>query len=221
MALIHEKIVAIMKNVGSIGKNKRNQQQGFNFRGIDDVYNTLHPLLSEHGVFTLPKVLESERQERATAKGGVLAFQRLRVEYTFIAEDGSSVDCIVEGEGMDSGDKATNKAMSVAHKYAMFQVFCIPTEELVDPDYESHSLAPNQQPRQPQQQQAVRPITDAQRKALQAFYSNNQERYPDRQARLDSLSKWCQRPINSMNDMTIDEASGLLDAINQEEQQNG
>ena len=38
---------------------------------------------------------------------------------------------------MDSGDKASNKAMSAAFKYACFQTFCIPTEEMQDPDAET------------------------------------------------------------------------------------
>ena len=46
------------------------------------------------------------------------------------------------GEGMDSGDKASNKALAVAFKYACFQVFCIPTEEMKDPDAECHETAP-------------------------------------------------------------------------------
>lgn len=44
---------------------------------------------------------------------------------------------------MDSGDKATNKAMSVALKYACFQVLMIPTEEMLDPDSETHEVAPD------------------------------------------------------------------------------
>lgn len=63
-----------------------------------------------------------------------------KIKYTFFAEDGSSVYAIVIGEGMDTGDKATNKAMSIAFKYACFQVFCIPTEEMQDPDAERPEL---------------------------------------------------------------------------------
>ena len=60
--------------------------------------------------------------------------------YRFVATDGSQVSCVVEGEGMDSGDKASNKAMAVAHKYALLQVLMIPTEEQKDPDAEVHEL---------------------------------------------------------------------------------
>lgn len=141
-ARIYSAITAVMRDVGAIGKDRHNQQQGFRFRGIDDVYNALHPLLAKHGVFSTTEVLDERREERTNAKGTVLAFVILRIRYTFHAEDGSSVACVVVGEGMDSGDKATNKAMAIAHKYCLLQLFAIPTEESADPDAESHTVTP-------------------------------------------------------------------------------
>lgn len=141
MSEIFKAIPAIMSDMDAIGKDQRNQQQGFNYRGIDQVYNALHPLLAKHKVFTTPEVMEKTRDERVNAKGTVLAFVTLRIKYTFWCADGSSVSCVVEGEGMDSGDKASNKAMAVAHKYALLQTFCIPTEDMPDPDAESHEIS--------------------------------------------------------------------------------
>jgi len=137
---IYKAMSAIMNDMAAIGKNQKNQQQGFNYRGIDQVYNVLHPLLAKHKVFTTPEVLEKNRDERINAKGTVLAFVTLRIKYTFWFEDGTNVSCTVEGEGMDSGDKASNKAMAIAHKYALLQTFCIPTEDMVDPDAEVHQI---------------------------------------------------------------------------------
>ena len=134
MGNIYQAITDIMSEGYAITKDKRNAQQGFQYRGIDDVLNTFQPLLAKHHVFVVPEVLDQQRQERTTGKGGSLLYSLLRMRYTFYAEDGSSVSAVVVGEGMDSGDKASNKAMSVAIKYAMFQVFCIPTEEMQDPD---------------------------------------------------------------------------------------
>ena len=118
----------------AISKDKTNKQQGFKYRGIDDVMNTFYPLLSKHKVFIVPEVLEQTREERVSKQGGTLLYSILKIKYTFYAEDGSSVSAIVVGEGMDSADKASNKAMAIGMKYAMFQVFCIPTEEMPDPD---------------------------------------------------------------------------------------
>lgn len=131
---IYESITSIMSEGYTITKDKKNQQQGFKYRGIDDVMNTFFPLLSKHHVFCVPEVLDCKREERQTNKGGNLIYSILTIRYTFYADDGSSVSAVVVGEGMDSGDKASNKALAVGMKYAMFQVFCIPTEEFVDPD---------------------------------------------------------------------------------------
>ena len=136
--MIHKAIIAIMEEIGAIGKNQENTQQHFKYRGIDDVMNALHPLLVKHKVFLVPEILEQTREERKTKSGGNLIYSVCKIKYTFYAEDGSKFESIVVGEGMDSGDKATNKAMAIAFKYVCFQVFCIPTGE--DPDSESHEL---------------------------------------------------------------------------------
>lgn len=131
-----------MADITAIGKDKRNAQQGFNFCGIDDVMNVMKPILSRHQVFTVPEVLEQVREVKASAKGGERRYSLLRVRFRFYAPDGSHVDAVTQGEGMDSGNKASNKAsnkaMAIAYKYALFQVFCIPTEEMIAPDAESH-----------------------------------------------------------------------------------
>ena len=153
MAGIHEAIVSIMQKGYAITKDKKNAQQGFKYRGIDDVMNVFQPLLAEAGIFPVPQVLEEKREERTTSKGGNLIYSILKIKYTFYAKDGSSVDAVVIGEGMDSGDKASNKAMAVGMKYAMFQTFCIPTEETPDPDAETPppSAPKREAPKAPEQ----------------------------------------------------------------------
>lgn len=133
---IFETIDLIMKEVPAIGKTKQNTKQNYKFRGIDDVMNKLQPIFAKYKLFVVPEVLEQTREERKTSMGGTLLYSICKIKYTFYAEDGSHVEATVIGEGMDSGDKASNKAMAIAFKYALFQVFCIPTEELKDPDKE-------------------------------------------------------------------------------------
>ena len=135
--MIYKAVSKAMAEIGAIGKDKRNQQQGFQYRGIDDVMNALYPVLISNGLFLTPEVLEHHREERQTQRGGNLIYSVMKIRYTLYAEDGSNVSAVVIGEGMDSADKSSNKAMSVAMKYAMFQLFCIPTEEMIDPDAES------------------------------------------------------------------------------------
>ena len=155
---IYETINAVMGDIDAIGKNKKNTQQNFMYRGIDDVMNALSPAFIKHRLFIVPEVLDQCREERQTAKGNNLIYSICRVKYTFYAEDGSSIEAIVVGEGMDSGDKASNKALAVAFKYACFQVFCIPTEEMKDPDAESHETAPKNGPASQEQKKTIENI---------------------------------------------------------------
>lgn len=134
---IYESITKIMEEIPAIGKDQTNKTQGFKYRGIDNVMNTLQPLLSKNKVFIVPQILEQTREERTTNKGGNLIYSICKIKYIFYAEDGTYIEAVTVGEGMDSGDKATNKAMAIAMKYALFQVFCIPTEEMKDPDGET------------------------------------------------------------------------------------
>lgn len=132
----------VMREITSIGKNSKNTAQGFKFRGIDAVYNELHGLLAKHGIITLPQAGTPITEERINKNGTTLRFVQLPMSYVFVHEDGSSMQCHVIGEGMDSGDKATNKAMAIAHKYALLQTFLIPTEDQVDPDAETYEVQP-------------------------------------------------------------------------------
>ncbi len=135
------KVQSAMSQTG-ISKDRKNAQQGYSFRGIDDVYNALAPLLSQHGLCILPRVLSRECVERTSAKGGVLFYVTVEAEFDFVcAEDGSKHTVKTYGEAMDSGDKATNKAMSAAYKYAAFQAFSIPTEGDNDADAVTHQVA--------------------------------------------------------------------------------
>lgn len=136
-------IAAVMGDIGreGIGKNRKNQGQGFNFRGIDDVYNGLNQLLAKHGLVVIPRMTERDLQERTTAKGGIMFYVTVTAEFDLVAAaDGSMHTARAYGEAMDSADKATNKAMSAAFKYMAFQVFCIPVEGQDDAD--AHSPEP-------------------------------------------------------------------------------
>jgi len=130
---VQQRLINIMAEAKAIGKDSRNQSQGFNFRGIDAVMNHLHPLFAKHGVIILPEVLAERTEERLTKSGGNLIYRVLTVRFHFTASDGSSVCSTVIGEGMDSGDKAANKAMAVALKYALTQMLLLPYDEK-DPD---------------------------------------------------------------------------------------
>lgn len=138
---IYKAISGVIADIGAVGKDGMNTQQKYRFRSIDDVYNVLNPALAKNKVFIVPEILEERREIRNMKSGAECTFVICKIKYTFYAEDGSFIEAIVIGEGMDYGDKATNKAMAIGYKYVCFQVFCIPTEDLTDdPDKESPEL---------------------------------------------------------------------------------
>ena len=148
--LVYKAITAVMAEMAKegISKDRRNQQQGYSFRGIDDVYNALSPIMAKHGLCMLPRMLSREMTERVTAKGSTLFYTVVEAEFDLVAaEDGSMHTIRAYGEAMDSADKSTNKAMSAAYKYAAMQAFCIPTEGDHDADATTHEVAP--QPKAP------------------------------------------------------------------------
>lgn len=126
-----------------IAKGRKNQSQGYAFRGIDDVYAALAPHLAAQRLCILPRVMERTVLEKETKSGGNLFYTSLKVEFDFVAvEDGSKHTICTVGEAMDSGDKSSNKAMSAAYKYACFLAFAIPTEGDNDADATTHEVSP-------------------------------------------------------------------------------
>lgn len=135
---VHQALRDVMKNVGAIAKTDRNQSQGFNFRGIDSVVNAVAPALQKAGVIVTPEVLDYKYEtveigRNRTAMGHV----KLQVAYTFYGPEGDFIVTVVASEAMDSGDKASAKAMSVAFRTALLQTLCLPTDE-IDPDASSY-----------------------------------------------------------------------------------
>lgn len=138
-----------------IAKGRKNQQQGYAFRGIDDVYGALAPHLAANGLCIIPRVVHHEIIERQTKAGGALFYTTLKVEFDFVAvADGSKHTACTIGEAMDSGDKSSNKAMSAAYKYACFLTFAIPTEGENDADSVTH---PTIEPAKNTVSEAMRP----------------------------------------------------------------
>lgn len=166
-------VMAVMAKEG-ISKDRKNQQQGYNFRGIDDVYNALGKVMAENGLVILPRVVAKEREERTTSKGGMLMYTVLTVEFDLVSsEDGSKHTVCMVGEAMDSADKSSNKAQSAALKYAALQVFMIPTEGDNDADATTHEVSSNHgkadAQKQPTKNDAARGVYDALQKQMRGI----------------------------------------------------
>lgn len=137
---IYKSILAIMSEIGAIEKTRSGDGIKYNFRGVEDVLYCFHPLLIKHNVFCAPKVIR-ESSETFLNKNGNTSFRvSLTIEHVFYSDDGSSVSATTTGEGIDTSDKATNKAMSAAFKYAFFELFCVPTAAVEDSDYTNSSI---------------------------------------------------------------------------------
>lgn len=144
---VNAQLVNVTRRIAKegIGKTRKNAQQGYNFRGVDEVMNAFAPILADEGLFLRPRFTEREVAERINKNGNALFYVTVRGEFDFSNESGETVTVgPFYGEAMDSGDKATNKAMATAFKYAMFQTFCVPLEGVTggDADLETHEVAP-------------------------------------------------------------------------------
>ena len=167
---VYRAISEVMQAVASqgIAKTRRNQQQGYDFRGIDDVYDSLAPIIAKAGLCVIPRMTERTSSERETAKGGVLFYVVVRAEFDFVScRDGSIHTAVTYGEAMDSGDKATNKAMSAAYKYACFQTFCIPIKG--DNDADGSSPQPGKRRQSSEKPSAPGLINEDQQKQIFAL----------------------------------------------------
>lgn len=133
-----ESITRVMAAVSGVAKRDKNAQQGFNFRGIDAVVNAIGPVLREVGGIIVPTVIEKTYDRGATKNGTPTVEAFLTVAFDWYGTDGGApIRGIVVSEAMDTSDKATAKAMSVALRTYLLQTLMLPTDER-DPDADYH-----------------------------------------------------------------------------------
>lgn len=139
MNQIYKDLNEVMRSIGSIGKNSKNDFHKYNYRGIDDMINAINPVMARVGVMIIPYEMNLIREERRNKKGEDMVFTVITMAYKFVSSDGSSETVTVSGEGSDSGDKSLNKAMTSAYKNALNQVFMIATD-MIDSETESPEI---------------------------------------------------------------------------------
>ena len=140
---VYKAIHAVMAALTQCGiaKNHTNAQAGYQYRSIDDVLNRLAPLLTKHRLCVLPRVLERAAVDRNGVRDELLVGVTLKVAFDLVsAVDESRHTVEAYGEAVDSGDKATAKAMSAAFKTAMLQTFCVPVLGSDDADADTYKL---------------------------------------------------------------------------------
>ena len=194
---IYSAICGVMKDVGAVKKTDENIFDHYKYRGIDAVMNALQPAMIKNNIFVIPEVLEQKREDRLSRKGEPMIYSEVTVKYRFSADDGSSVEAVVVGEAMDRGDKSVNKAMSAAYKYACFQTFCIPTEEMIDSETESPEVAPTEE-----QEKQIPMASDRQINFLKKLGSEN----PD-------AMKYIKERVRSWETLTRHDATDIIGAL--------
>lgn len=224
-AMIYKAMLGVMEDIGVIKKEQENigykKDSGYKFRGIDQLYNALQPALIKHGVIPCPCVIKEEREQKPSSSGGILLYSRLLVQYRFYAQDGSFIECTVAGEAMDSGDKATNKAMTAAYKYACFQVFCIPTDEMEDSEKDTYEIVATsalaQQATEIQKSSLTQEI-----KVTEAHVKGILKLAQQKGCTEDSLKKWMH--VKKLDEMTMEKyryAVKKLTGLRDKETDNG
>lgn len=137
---IHLAMQRIMAAVDPIGKDRENKGQKFNYRGVDDVMNALHPLFVSHNVILTWDIISSEHSVRHITDKP-MAFTTLTIRYTFTCTiDGSSMSTTTIGAAGDTYDKDTSKAQAMALKYLLYHTFLIETGE-EDPDGDTPTMS--------------------------------------------------------------------------------
>ena len=133
---VHQALVHVMRDVTHVAKTEKNQQQHFNFRGIDGVLNAVGPALRAHGVIVVPHEVSIDRDIVEVGKNRTrMASVHVDATFRFYGPAGDHLDAQVHAESMDAGDKATAKAMSVALRTCLLQTLALPTHE-PDPDHD-------------------------------------------------------------------------------------
>ena len=188
---IYAAVAAAMADIRAVRKGDKNQQQGFNFRGIDAVMNAVGPAFRDHGLFVLPEVINHHGEQIAGRNGKPMMSVLVTVRYTIAHTSGETITGTAVGEATDPADKATAKAMSVAFRTFLLQSLVLPTDER-DPDHDNYERGQRQAPRmmdtpgwsmetatKPQLMQAMREAREAgNREEYEKIRAVGQRRFP-------------------------------------------
>lgn len=175
---VNEALAVVMGKITAIEKAAKNISSGYSARSIDDVLDTLHPLLAGVGLVVLTEVMHAEYDTYKNAKGTLLTNCRLRVAFHFTAADGTQATIVMQGEARDSADKATNKAVTGALKYGLLNTFLVPVRGMPDADTETLEATAHATAEAPPQadhpavaaQKAVLELVDGDRVAAKALW---------------------------------------------------
>jgi hypothetical protein len=167
------KVMAALPNIGKDDKSP----EGYSYRGIEAITRHVQQLFAEHGVLPVPQAEVLATVSSPAMKDGwqdVL----MRVEWTLVGLDGSTITAVTNGIGRDRSDKGANKAQTQAFKYLLLPLLLI-ADKKDDADGQTYEAdrAPDQQAATTEQvaefHETLNRLGDVQKAALKAWFAKN------------------------------------------------
>ena len=134
-AKVAKKIIEVMKQVDYLQKDGEvsYSRTRYNYLSEEKITTAVRAAMLDVGLVMYPVKMEIVGEKEAQTRGGTSRILNILNTYRIQDSDsGEYIDVPALGEGMDSGDKTSYKAMTGAFKYAQRQSFMIPTGD--DPD---------------------------------------------------------------------------------------
>lgn len=211
---IYKAIPAAIKLIGAVAKTRKNKEQGFDYRGIDDVYDALNPVLGQCGITIVTEMGELVVSTRKSRAGYEIHHLSCKVTFTLFASDGSSIKTEVLAEAMDSGDKCRSKLMSIAYKSMALMMFCIPVTNIPDPDANSYQSVADDSAeieRLPPASEEPKPRTAPEEPKADAMYLDAMKRIES--AATIETAMMLQNRVNESTKFTPSQKDALLEAV--------
>lgn len=208
---IFQKLEAITNELGFVAKNLNvavTKNSSYKATGEVDVLEAVKPLENKYGVYSYAinrEIIESDTLTQNTQYGERTSlFLRMKVTYRFVNTDNPKdyIETISFAEGIDSGDKASGKAMTYADKYALMKTYKISTGE--DPDQKA-----SEEYKKPTKKVRKETNNDDKLEFINKYYKDHREKFGKfLKAYLSSNNA---QKVSDLNDNQKDE---IIQAIN-------
>ena len=200
---IYEKMSAITAEIGVVEKNlnvKVNSNSSYKAVSERDVLDAVKPIEQKYRVYSYPanrKIVDRDVLTKETEYNGTITrtntlFMRVETVYRFVNIDKPDefIETTVYGDGLDTGDKASGKAMTYADKYALMKAYKLSTGD--DTDKEAS-------PEHGYEKKAEPKATTKQIALVEDLYTD------------EEIERICKKAkITKIEDLTVAQASALI-----------
>lgn len=202
---IFEKMALITAEIGVVEKNLEVPTGGKKtYKAVSerDVIDAVKPIEVKYRVYSYPVsrqivdrdvlVKENEYDGKVTRTNSL--FLRVETVYRFVNIDDPTeyIETTVYGDGIDTGDKATGKAMTYADKYALMKAYKLSTGDDPDKDASPENGYEAYKPYEPK-------ASAKQVAMIENLYSEEE---------IEKIFNWAK--VESLKELTIKQASELI-----------